>query len=72
MLIVEDPTVTVKYRTAIKALLLYSNLCLKGERNQLMIGVLQNLELIKKWKCDFLNENFTRAGVKARLYLINF
>jgi hypothetical protein len=48
MLIVEDPTVTVKYRTAIKAVLLYSNLCLKGERNQLMIGVLQNLELIKK------------------------
>jgi hypothetical protein len=50
MLIVEDPTVTVKYWTAIKVLLLYFNLCLKGERNRLMIGVLQNLELIKKMK----------------------
>jgi len=29
MLIVEDPTVIVKYRTAIKALFLYFNLCLK-------------------------------------------
>ena len=36
-------------------------------------GVLQNLELIKKWKYDFFNENFiTRTDVKAHLYLIDF
>jgi hypothetical protein len=27
-------------------------------------GVLQNLELIEKWKYDFFNEKFTRADVK--------
>jgi hypothetical protein len=37
-----------------------------------MIWGLQKLELIKKWKYDFFNENFTRADVKACLYLIDF
>ena len=36
-------------------------------------GVSKNLELIKKiWKYDVFNENFTRADVKARLYLLDF
>jgi hypothetical protein len=45
---------------------------LKENETNWWFGVLQNLELIKKWKYDFFNENFTRADVKARLYLINF
>jgi hypothetical protein len=44
---------------------------LKENETNWWFGVLQNLELIKKWKYDFFNENFTRAGVKARLYLID-
>jgi len=50
MLIVEDPTVTVKYRTAIKALFLYFNLCLKGKRNQLMIWGFTEFRTNKKMK----------------------
>ena len=45
---------------------------LKENETNRWFGVLQNVELIKKWKCDFFNENFTRADVKARLYLIDF
>jgi hypothetical protein len=46
------------------------NRSLKENETNWWFGVLQNLELIKKWKYNFFNENFTRAGVKARLYLI--
>ena len=45
---------------------------LKENETNWWFGVLQNLELIKKWKYDFFNENFTRVDVKARLYLIDF
>ena len=45
---------------------------LKENEPNWWFGVLQNLELIKKLKHDFYNENFTWAGVKARLYLIDF
>ena len=45
---------------------------LKENETNWWFGVLQNLELIKKWKYDFFNENFTMADVKARLYLIDF
>ena len=47
---------------------------LKWERNQLMIWGFTEFRINKKkkWKYDFFNENFTRAGVKARLYLIDF
>jgi hypothetical protein len=48
------------------------NRTIKGELNQWMIWGLQNLELIKNENMTFLMENFTRADVKARLYLIDF
>jgi hypothetical protein len=41
---------------------------LKENETNWSFGVLQNLELIKKWKYDLFNENFTRV----RLYLIDF
>ena len=45
---------------------------LKENETNFWFVVLQNLELITKWKYDFFYENFTRADVKARLYLIDF
>ena len=41
---------------------------LKENETNWWFGILQNLELIKKWKYDLFNENFTRV----RLYLIDF
>jgi hypothetical protein len=43
MLNIEDPTVTVKCRTAIKVLFLYFNLCLKCK-----IGYFLKSEIIRK------------------------
>jgi hypothetical protein len=43
-------------------------LTLKENETNCWFVVLQNLELIKKWKYDVFNENSTRADVKARLY----
>ena len=37
-----------------------------------MIWGLTEFRTNKKMKYDFFNENFTRAGVKARFYLIDF
>ena len=48
------------------------NSILKENETNWWFGVIQNLEPIKKLKYDFFNEHFTRAGVKARLYLIDF
>ena len=48
-----------------------TNILKENEANW-WFGVLQNLELIKKWKYDFFNDNFTRADIKVRLYLIDF
>ena len=45
---------------------------LKGERNQLMIWGFIEFRTNKKMKILLFNENFTRADVKARLYLIDF
>jgi hypothetical protein len=41
---------------------------LKENETNFLLGVLQNLELIKKWKYDIFNEYFiTRADAKAHL-----
>ena len=46
---------------------------LKGERNQLLIcGFTESRANKKKLKYDVVYENFTRADVKARVYLIDF
>jgi hypothetical protein len=46
---------------------------LQGERNQLLIcGFTESRTNKKKLKYDVFYENFTRADVKAHLYLINF
>ena len=52
--------------------LAWSCIYLKENETNWWFGVIQNLELIKKLKYDFFNENFTRADVKTLLYLIDF
>jgi E3 ubiquitin-protein ligase RNF38/44 len=60
MLIIEDPTMTVKCRTAIKVLFLYFNLCLGGKLNSLPIFIYIHTSCVV-CMCDFENRQLLRV-----------